>query len=390
MTSFRSIPSQGFVLICPRCLTENDKSDLIRQTGRQIRRTTNVLVVARCAGCELEMPLKLTLPEGNIETVDVDPYRDVAAVTIGSEEIPFVEEPRTEAEANHAYQNGEAAFEREDYLQAYACWRAAREWHETRSEGWINAAILSNMGMALSRLRAPTMALPCFEDALHIMDMQVDSDAYATVLNNVGFAYVHLGQMREAEKYHRRAYELRRECGSSETLIARDRHNLAFTYAKLASRNAVSGELDMAIRSARQAVALYDEQDFTSDGRSYIVMLGNLLRRNGDVAVRADRPVEAIELYREALAVHEQAGINAELLVAGYDRLAHLERDLGLLDQSLLTMQRSDALAERVMHKSAPLVLMKKRKPIATRLTQARAWLRSVFTRQKGRQEISR
>jgi tetratricopeptide (TPR) repeat protein len=368
-------------------LTESDKSATIAQARMQqtLGTAKKVCIVVRCVGCEFEIPLILS-DKRAVGVLKLDPYNDVKPAAVEIDRIPAVPVALNDDDAYDRYSKGLAAFQQEDYERAYAFWRAAYGWYAGRPEGTLPApALLSNMGMALSRLNAPERALECFHAVLRTMDPAADRGMYATVLNNIGAAYLHLGRMDQAEEYHRRAYECHLEHGSSDpALVARDRHNLAFTYAKLVTREVSSGDLEAAVRHARQAVGLFHADELRTEARAYCLMLGNVERRQGDAAAKANRTSEAIAHYREAMTIHEQAGAASEVLALDYSRLAQVQRSVGLLNEALLTLQRLDELLEEVGRRRVPLSMFKMRNRVANVLLgAARRWRTHLRDRTK-------
>ncbi|MBC8264102.1 MAG: tetratricopeptide repeat protein [Anaerolineales bacterium] len=383
MDDFRTISVRGSFLTCPRCFAENDKTSSIEQMRSQMRSgrpDERAALVARCIGCDLEI-LVVAYGDGRVEAVDISPYDDVQEEAISPDEIPAAPGPKTNEEAISRYEEGLKQFGEGNYQEAYTYWRAAHDWFSIRPDSLgMASGLLSNMGMALSRLHNPTEALTCFERALSGMDQDESPEGYAIVLNNIGGAYLHLGRMVEAEEYHRRAYELHVSKGSEEGLVARERHNLAFAYGKIASQCLRAEELDKAIESVRQAAALYDEPALVKHGSLYFLMLGNLLRRKGD-QVRAQLDLEAaLGLYQEALHYHETAKAHELLALQDSDRLSEVNRELGRIDQALETMQKSDELLE-TLSKRPPmsLTMWKKRGRFALALRRVVQRLLALF-----------
>lgn len=372
MAAHQTVAPQKVLVTCPRCLSENDKTSLVTQTLARTatERQKKVMVIAQCGGCALEVPLML-VDDGQVEVVDVDPYRDVEEVDLDLSDLPPVPAVVSAEQAERTTQEGNDAFTREDYPQAYSSWRAAREWHASRPEARRTAAaLLSNMGMALNRMHAPSAAISCFEEALRDMNPSENPDHYATVLNNIGAAYLHLGRMKRAVEFHRRAYEVHLQYPSDTTLLARERSNLAFTHAKDASRRMEAKDIDAAIDAARRAVALYEGSASGLESRTYQALLGSLLKKKADSSSLRKQWSEAIGLYSEAAVVHERGGVAAELLLADYDAMARAQQEAGLLEQSLTTMQRSAVLA-KARTRTLPLMLTR-------RSRYARAFLRAV------------
>jgi len=380
----RTIPVKGALLTCPRCFAENDKSTSIERMRSEMksgRRDQQGTLVARCIACDVEI-LVVCHGDGRTDVVDISPYEDVQEEAISPNEIPAAPSPKTDDQATSSYEEGLKHFRDGHYQEAYAYWRAAYDWFCIRPDSsGMASGLLSNVGMALSRLQNPCEALCYFERALSGMDQDESPEAYATVLNNIGGAYLHLGRMDQAEEYHRRAYELHVSKGSEEGLLARERHNLAFTYAKMAWRRLRSKELDKAIESVRHAAALYDEPALVAQGRLYFLMLGNLLRRKGD-QIRAQLNFEgALGYYQEAFHYHERAEADELLVLQDSNRLSEVNRELGRIDQALETMEKSDELLEALSKRPPmPLAMFKKRGRFALTLRRVIQRVSALFT----------
>lgn len=365
MDDSRTVPVQGALLTCPRCFAESDKTQSIEHMRSQMnsgRPDKRSALVARCIGCDLPI-LVVSHADGRVEALDSDPYDDATEDGVSSNQIAAAPGAKTDDAATSRYEEGQKLFENGNYRDAFAYWRAAHDWLSMRPDSTeIVSALLSNMGMALSRLHSPEDALSCFQGALSAMDENDSPPAYATVLNNIGGAYLHLGRMDEAEEYHRRAYELHVSKGSDKGLVARERHNLAFVYATIASRRFRVKELDTAIESVRRATDLYDGPDLAEQGSLYFLMLGNLLRRKGDEAKAQLDFDGALVHYEEALQYHETAKAHEQLRLQCADRLSGVNRELGRIDQALDTMQKSDELRETLSKRPpVPLFMWRRR-----------------------------
>jgi tetratricopeptide (TPR) repeat protein len=187
--------------------------------------------------------------------------------------------------------------------------------------------------------------------------------------------------MDEAEEYHRRAYEAHLANPSDPTLLERERHNLAFTYIEMARRLAHTGAIDDAIRRARQATALSEKTAAGEDRVVHFALLGNLLRRKGEDAARTGQWQDAINLYREAIAVHESAALDSPLLTDDYERLARIQRESGDLDGSLATLNHADALRDDLRMRPPQSLMMQRPQPLTAAFRRVAARLRVLFRR---------
>ncbi|MCX5643468.1 MAG: tetratricopeptide repeat protein [Phycisphaerae bacterium] len=210
------------ILTCPNCLTENDKSTLIGPVLAEARRQRSrgkALLVARCIGCQFPLPIEVH-KDGRVEHLDLDSDVQAEEYQAPLDEVPEVDIPMNEKQANTAYRKGLRYFKDNNYPCAYAHWKAAHRWFSRKQTAkQMTSALMSNMGMALGNMHDYARALICFENALLDMDQDRDPDAYATIVNNIGGTHLKLGNMREAEEYHKRAYELHLSQGADKSAL---------------------------------------------------------------------------------------------------------------------------------------------------------------------------
>ena len=370
MNDLDRVPINGGRVPCERCLTESDKSETILRMLVQAPQSASVLVV-RCVGCATEIVLMISSPD-TIQAIKNDPYQDVRPSRVDTQRIQSAPDAIDESDAFSHYEAGAKAFEKGECEQAYALWRSAFQWYAASPDAKVIApSLLANMGMALSGLGDPEGALQCFHDALCKMNPSDDSNAYATVLNNIGASYLHLGQMAQAEDWHRQAYEchLQHADTSNPILAERERDNLAFTYARLAKSHATGGNLGEAVRYARKAHDLYPGELASSQGKVFYIILGNLLCRHAEMIRSADANM-AVSTLMKAILAYEDCKAGPELLVTAYRAIADVQRKAGRIEDAMATLQRVDDLLQAVSNQRPPLTVFRKR-----------AWLESTFIR---------
>jgi tetratricopeptide (TPR) repeat protein len=154
---------------------------------------------------------------------------------------------------------GNELFKSGDFEKAYRAWGEAALWYrQDASQQRTAHAFFSNAGMSLVRLNLNARAISCFQSALAGIREEDDPEGYATILNNIGAAFLHIGHWDEAERYHRDAYEVHLCHGAQGELLDRERMNLAYTYARRARISYKSADVDLSESYARNAAALFD------------------------------------------------------------------------------------------------------------------------------------
>lgn len=373
MSESRLVEANARTLTCRRCLAENDKTSVVRQAQSQLQggNQDRMLLVASCIGCGSPI-LVATQTDGRVEILDDDPDNARAEDATASHEIGLLPIPAEEETATALYEQAAKHFAADNFRDAFACWRAAHEWFSERSTSpEMIASVLSNMGMALSKLHNPEEALPLFEQALLAMDVDDNPEMYATILNNIGGAHLHLGNLSEAERFHRQAYELHLARGSDAGLVIRERHNLAFVYAEEARRRLRADDLDGAVAHVRQATDLYAESNDETRESLFFLMLGNLLCRKGDFARDLGDLELALQLYEEALHQHSVAETGAELRLMVAQKLAAAYRQAGQFDQALRVMEEVDELLEVLSRSRKASLSTWKRRGLMSRLARS-------------------
>lgn len=180
------------------------------------------------------------------------------------------------------------------------------------SSGGLEA--LSRLGSALRNQGRPDEALALYRAGLAVLDQAGDSGSenVATLHNNEAGALVMLGELEAAGEALRHALD------SYRSLYGGDEHpNVAMVINNLAGLAARQGDLQTAERYMRQGIEI-EARVRGQDSPRYAAKLDNL----ANILSATERPDEAAEMRRQALAVTEVAVGESELTVAMLDRLA--------------------------------------------------------------------
>lgn len=366
MDNPKTMPVREDHLACQHCFADNDKTHLIEKMRAQLENDAKSVLMARCIACKMEFMILIDA-KGQCELVDINPYEELEQKKLNLDKIPNLPIAKNDAEALSMFQEGIKHFENQNYPSAYASWRAAQEWFLKQPQSKAEScALLSNIGIALDRMGDTKEAISCYESALLMMNQNEKPDEYATVLNNLGAAYLHLGRMSDAEKYHKQAYELHVQHGKDEALLLRERDNLAFTYAKIGSQYFRLDDLENSVRATRSAAALFDVgQSAATQGALHYLRLGNLLLRKGEQLIQRLDFSAALGCFEEALLSHEIAKAPELVILRDANCLSEVYRKLGDIDKALDAMQKVEELRETLKKMQTPSLTVFKKTPEA-------------------------
>jgi tetratricopeptide (TPR) repeat protein len=165
-----------------------------------------------------------------------------------------------------------------------------------------------------------------------VIQNQLDNDqGRADVLNALGVAYEHLGQLEQAEEHYRRAATLRERIG--------DTRGFATTLRNLASLAAIAGDPQTATTQLEHARRLLAE---VGDRRG-------LAEVHNDRGVLAEEQGEyrvALEEYRSALQMRQELG-DQRGLAESHNNVGFVYYVLGEHDNAMIYWRQALALHER-------------------------------------------
>jgi tetratricopeptide (TPR) repeat protein len=349
------VPVDGTVMTCPACLTPNDKRFTIANTvTKHPGQGSRIALIARCAECGQIFHTRF-----HIEAQAIDVYYLQGEDVEGRQPLADADSSATTFELAIArYEEGMSLLGKGDFLAAYTRFSAAYAWLRNNDLGEQGrrflAALLNNMGHALDKLRYPGNALKFHRLALDACDPD-DYDNYGMILNNIGAAFLHLGELSQAQEFHQKAYELHAEHSQDRDLVRGSRSNLAFVHRSRAAYFANLPDLISAIGHARRAVDLDMQQDKEGDPPISQLLLGNLLASFASSALSAGDLRESRDAYAEAAQLHLHAGA-LRLALDEYQALSKTQRSLDQVDDAIESLRIADELEDRVRELAAPSV----------------------------------
>lgn len=338
----------GTVVTCPQCLTLNDKKHAIANTFAKLPPGpgNKPVLLGRCTACDMQLLIHI-----RTEAKAADIYYLNGEDYINRPALPEASEPINTFEASlERYQKGISNYEKGEYEAAYASLIPAYRWAVKQNfdmHGRLFVSVLANtIGESLRKLRYPEEALAFINSALEFCDPS-DYENYGTILNNIGGAYLHLGNLDLAETYHREAFELHRGKSRNTVLIGRSRSNLCFVYRAQAASHASKDDLDSATTYARRSFELEEQLVDAEEAKISIILLGNLLMKTANKNAIIGQLAASIDAYREAAALHVRAGLR-RLALDDYSAIAKMQRELGLVDDAVETLDLIEELADEI------------------------------------------
>jgi CHAT domain-containing protein/Tfp pilus assembly protein PilF len=170
------------------------------------------------------------------------------------------------------FQQGLAAYHKENFRQAIACWEQGLQLSEIRGARKLTATFASNLGLAHAGLGDAEAALPFYEKALNILHAVNDLKNVAITLNNMGAVCNDAGNYGKALDFYQQSLILRRQSG--------DRRGEANTLTNLGAIHAAVGDYKNAFTSINEAMTVYAE---IMDKRGEMAALINLGSMYADI-----------------------------------------------------------------------------------------------------------
>jgi tetratricopeptide (TPR) repeat protein len=308
-------------------------------------------LVANCIGCKAQMLITLT-SDGSAEYVPINDDEESDKNDVQEQvESDAVNDAANEEEAFAQYERGSKCFEDKAFIDAFAYWRSAYKWFSMNSTDLLLiAGMLNNMGMVKSRLGTPTEALCCYEQALELLSGEEEhkDGVYATVLNNIGGAYLHIGDLVKAEEFHRRAYELHLNNPSDPNLTKRERENLVFVYKKISALNFKNADYRNAINHEKLCVEIYERAGDIDNLKFHYLRIGNLFRRLGRSEKLSTNFELVLKTYQEALNYHQKADANPLICLEDLKLISEIYRNLGRIEGSIAAMQKIEVISSKL------------------------------------------
>ena len=225
-----------------------------------------------------------------------------------------------------------------DYDPTVQVYGAIRAKAKARGDKFFEARATQNLASIELRQGNVAQSVAMFEAVLPLIERDRNPDLYATLISNLGYSLISLGEFDRALVLHTEALELFSARG--------DDSQRARELAALASIQFRSGNVERALATIESALPLYER---TRDQLGHV----SALRLAGNAAAELGQHDIALEYLRRAER-QDKNGITIErtrVLIAGELRtLGDLRGADKLLTQVLLTKNeptRADALAER-------------------------------------------
>jgi CHAT domain-containing protein len=219
-----------------------------------------------------------------------------------------------------------------------------RDQARARGDKFFEAGATNNLAICASRKSDMQTAAALYEQGLALIDRDRNADLYATLLSNLGYALISLGEFDRALVIHTEALDVfsaRGEDGQTARALT-----------ALSAIQFRTGDLERAIASVQSALPLY-EHAHDQIGES------SALRLAGNAAGELGQHDLALEYLRKA-EQRDPSGIRLEgtrVLMAGELRalgdLRSAEKLLALAMGSDIEAIRADALAERARLRQA-------------------------------------
>jgi len=195
----------------------------------------------------------------------------------------------------------------ESYREALDCHLKAMELREKLEDERGVSESLFQIGAVYERRQQADRALNCFSQAIRIADRAEYPDGKVEPVRHLAYHALMQGKLDEAAQYARQALELREKSGFKPYL--------PFDHLLLGEIRFQAGDLEAAETHAAKAHALAHEMGYGRPAASALVVLGDVLARQG----KAD---QAKEKYNAALELARQLQIPALLSRIG-ERLGH-------------------------------------------------------------------
>jgi CHAT domain-containing protein/tetratricopeptide (TPR) repeat protein len=225
-----------------------------------------------------------------------------------------------------------------DFAPAMPVYETIRARARARGDKFFEARATKNLATLALRQGNVAQAATMFEAVLPLIERDRNPELYATLISNLGYSLISLGEFDRALLLHTEALELFTARG--------DDSQTARELAALASIQFRSGNVERALTTLESALPLYER---ARDQIGHV----SALRLAGNAAAELGQHDIAIEYLRRAER-QDKNGVTTErtrVLIAGELRtLGDLRGADKLLAQVLLTKNeptRADALAER-------------------------------------------
>jgi tetratricopeptide (TPR) repeat protein len=193
------------------------------------------------------------------------------------------------------------------------------------------AAVLADLGLALTSLGDLAGARECLERALHQAEGHGYRETQALAQSGLGRVHAILGDLEKSVSFHRRAGVLHEQLGLRK-LLAVDLGNVGLILRRM-------GDVGDAIEHLERALGLYQEREL--DGRAEVLGgLGLCFRDIGELG-------SAVEYFQQALGTHEELGRRAgQATMLG--NLGNTYRAMGEIDRAIEHLGRALAIYEEL------------------------------------------
>ena len=338
-----------YIFTCENCYTKNDKSMSVIQMITRLKKNNDKegVLMGVCIGCE-EQLLILVDSNYNAELISLD--EDASQYQLlddQDEKLIEFDSSKTETEAENNIDIGQKAFMEENYEKAYNYWKKACNWYEQHlPQSELVTILLNNLGMARSRLKQPQKALEYFLKVLPLVDKK-NTAIFATVLNNIGAAYLHLGDFDNAEEYHYRAFEEHLKNTTDEQLLQREKNNIIFVYIKRIHQFIVEEKYFDAIVYEDKCIDIYKKINEEAPSNFHTLRKGNHFYNLGDQEFQKGNLEIARDYLLKALEFHKMAKAHNMIKIYDLNTLSDIYRQMGEYKENLSVMKEIDTLAKQ-------------------------------------------
>lgn len=200
--------------------------------------------------------------------------------------------------------------------------------HHGPDHPWLGA-VYQNQGNIMREQRDINSALNYYNNALRIFQKSGKTGWIATLLNNIGLAYYHKGDYKQAEKYFLDALQTRR--GGERALNALPAGNLANCYK-------ATGDIEQADHYYRMALDVISE--FWGEEHNYFAI--NIMNYGLFLVTDAGDPGKGYEMLMKALDIHRTVyGDQGQDVARNYMNIGYYFESTGDYRSALEYHQRS-------------------------------------------------
>ncbi|WP_375443188.1 tetratricopeptide repeat protein, partial [uncultured Nostoc sp.] len=202
-----------------------------------------------------------------------------------------------------------------------------KAWQKTdERENWNYRAALNNLGLAYLSLGQYQQAIEFLQQSLDIAREISDRNTEGLSLMNLGLAYLYQGQYQQAIKFYQQSLEIAREIGDRNT-EGLSLMNLGNTYNYL-------GQYQQAIEFLEQSLDIAREiGDRNTEGLS-LMNLGNAYNYQGQYQQAIDFFQQSLDIARE-IGDHKTEGLSLMNLGNAYLSLGQYQQAIDFYQQSL-------------------------------------------------------